>query len=218
MIVYYYSDFESTSDKEIARMMQWMPQQQVDLISRMKTLSRRREQAVSYAMLAYALQNDMADVFSSETIIRAIPSGIVDFVPQKPPEWRVAEHGKPYLTNYSDVYFNISHCREAIATAVSNAEVGIDIEGRRKFSQTLLQRAFNDREQALVAASSDPEAEFGRLWTRKEAWFKYTGTGILIEHLKTTEAEASKASCKIETYLVENKTKNPFNLSIAQKK
>ena len=216
MIVYYFNDFDSAGEREIERMLDWMPRQQVELVSGMKSLARRREQAMSYAMLAYALQNDSDAIFSKELNVKAIPISILHFVPQQPPLWRVAEHGKPYLTNYENIFFNISHCQQAIVTAVSDCETGIDVEGRRRFSDTLLQRAFNDEEQALVAASDDPEREFARIWTRKEAWLKYTGTGILMEHLKTTEAEAAAAQCAITTQLITpTPPHEPFYLSIA---
>ena len=129
------------------------------------------------------------------------------------PLWRLGEHGKPYLTTHEGILFNISHCREAIVTAVSDHEIGVDAEGRRKFSETLLHRALNDEEQASVLAAPDPELEFARIWTRKEAWFKYTGTGILPDHLKTTEAEVKEAGCSIETIWTDDR----FWLSLCQK-
>ena len=84
------------------------------------------------------------------------------------------------------------------------------MEGRRKFSESLLQRAFNGEEQTMITENDDPESEFARLWTRKEAFFKWTGTGILIDHLKSTEEEARMAECLIETRRVAD-----FWLSIA---
>lgn len=36
-------------------------------------------------------------------------------------------HGKPYLLNYPDVHFNISHSGEYVACAVADSPVGVDI-------------------------------------------------------------------------------------------
>ena len=128
------------------------------------------------------------------------------------------EHGKPYLTNYPDIHFNISHCDKAIAVAVSNHEVGIDVEGRRRFNESLLQRAMNDEEQAAIHKSSDPEMEFAKLWTRKEAYFKWTGTGILLDHLKSAEADAKEAGCIVKSRLITPEFGNDsFYLSVAEK-
>lgn len=214
MIVYYFSDFEAVTEQTIESMHQWMPQQQRDILAGLKNIARKREQAFSYAMLAYAIGNNMAEINSGNTTISQFKIQNTKFKIENPlPLWRLGEHGKPYLTTHEGILFNISHCREAIVTAVSDHEIGVDAEGRRKFSETLLQRALNDEEQASVLAAPDPELEFARIWTRKEAWFKYTGTGILPDHLKTTEAEAKEAGCSIETIWTDDR----FWLSSCQK-
>lgn len=217
MIILYFTDFEAVGTEQIEAMLSWMPQQQVELARSMKTLSRQREQAVSYAMLAYALQHDMEQVTREEIVVTPFEATqLLEAIPD-PPTWAVAEHGKPYLTNRSGIFFNISHCRESIVTAVSSHEVGIDVEGRRRFSDTLLQRSFNDEEQAIMRNAEDQELEFARIWTRKEAWFKYTGTGILIDHLKSTEKEAADAGCLVDTREVTAPCDKGFFLSIARK-
>ena len=128
---------------------------------------------------------------------------------------RIAEHGKPYLIDHDGIYFNISHCKQAIVTAVSDYEIGIDAEGRRRYSDNLMERAYNDAEITAVLHSNEPETEFARIWTRKEAFFKWTGTGILIEHIKSVEQDAVAAGCSISTQLVTPDRGNPFFLSIA---
>lgn len=37
-------------------------------------------------------------------------------------------HGKPYLKEYQDVYFNFSHCSQGVVCAVSINDIGVDIE------------------------------------------------------------------------------------------
>ena len=46
---------------------------------------------------------------------------------QKLPEIKYSKTGKPYFKN-SVIYFNYSHSKNYIACAISNKEVGIDIE------------------------------------------------------------------------------------------
>lgn len=90
----------------------------------------------------------------------------------------VGEHGKPYLADYPDIHFSISHCRNGIAVAVSNHPVGIDMESFRKVSPALIDRCMNAEEKAAIQASDNQEKEFSIYWTRKEAVFKLLGTGI----------------------------------------
>ncbi len=216
MVVYYLSDFESVTQKHIDQMLVWMPQQQQELVRSMKTLQRQREQAVAYAMLSLALYEKDNNIYSPDIVLRHIHIEQLNFDNRDFafPLWELKEHGKPFLTNHDGIEFNISHCSKAIVTAISTDIIGIDVEGRRRFSESVLQRAFNEKEQYLVKKSDEPELEFARIWTRKEAWFKYTGTGILLDHLKTTEYEAYNAGCIIETLWVNDS----FWLSTAEKR
>lgn len=90
----------------------------------------------------------------------------------------VGGHGKPYLTDHPDIHFNISHCRNAIAVAVSDRPVGIDVESIRKFSDGLLDKTMNASEKAAILSADVPGLAFAAFWTRKEAVFKLMGTGI----------------------------------------
>ena len=88
------------------------------------------------------------------------------------------EHGKPYLLDYPDIHFNLSHCKNGIAVAVSDQPVGIDIESFRKVSDSLIRYTMNEEEQRIIRESDDPTRTFTEYWTKKEAVFKLRGTGI----------------------------------------
>ena len=87
--------------------------------------------------------------------------------------------GAPYLPSRPDIYISISHCRMAVAVAVSTqGPVGVDVECRRKVGDGLMQRVCTAEEQQSIGASDDPVMAFLRLWTRKEAVLKCRRTGI----------------------------------------
>ena len=94
----------------------------------------------------------------------------------------VVEHddkGAPFLPDHPESSVSISHCRTAVAVAVScEGRVGIDVECRRKIGDGLLQRVCTVEEQAAVRAAVDPTMTFLQFWTRKEAVLKMHGTGI----------------------------------------
>ena len=97
------------------------------------------------------------------------------------PEFRIAEHGKPYVKMPlcdEMIYFNLSHCRKAVACAVSDNEVGIDVECIGRYGERLARYCMCDEEMQRIQESADPDAEFTMLWTRKEALLKLTGEGI----------------------------------------
>lgn len=93
-----------------------------------------------------------------------------------------SEQGKPFFKNYETFFFNWSHTRDALVIAVSDAVVGVDVERLplRHDAQRLARRFFTAHEAAAVSAAQDPDARFAELWTRKEAYLKYTGTGLSV--------------------------------------
>ncbi len=93
------------------------------------------------------------------------------------PTWRYNEYGKPYLVQ--GPFFSISHCKQAILVAISDREIGVDVESIRRADDSLVRRTMNEAEQARIASAPDPQRAFIALWTRKEAVVKMRGTGIL---------------------------------------
>ncbi len=94
------------------------------------------------------------------------------------------EHGKPYINSIENppVYFNLSHSHGYVACAVSDNEVGIDIEAIREFNIKIAERCFHKKEYEYLKQFSGKEQEekFCRIWTMKESYLKFTGQGISI--------------------------------------
>lgn len=93
------------------------------------------------------------------------------------------EHGKPMLKEVSNIHFSISHCKEAIAVAVADRPVGIDVETLRMPSEVLAEKVMDEGEKLRFDISDTPEDFFTALWTAKEAVMKCRGTGIVMEEL-----------------------------------
>lgn len=94
------------------------------------------------------------------------------------PIFSYGEHGKPSIVGHPDIHFNLSHCSQAVVCAVSSQPVGVDVETIRHFKEPLARYTMNDDELSLITASSAPDVEFVKLWTKKEAVLKLLGTGI----------------------------------------
>lgn len=223
MLIYFYRNAERLSTELLDSLVALMPQQQQNIVLHYKTHRQRCEQALAYTMLCHALKKQQLRIRKTHAnaVFRFRDELLTPrYIKRNAPIWAFGEHGKPYITNYEGIHFNISHCREAVAVGISDHEIGIDIEGRRRFSDTLIERAFSDEEKAILKDCDDPQKEFACIWTRKEAWFKYTGTGILMDHLKTTEADARDAGCIIHTspVVATEEGDEVFWLSIAEKR
>lgn len=85
--------------------------------------------------------------------------------------------GKPISSN--GVRFNLSHSGSYVLLAVSDSEVGCDIERVRDVDPLKLGRVvFCVRELELIERASDKTAAFFTLWTKKEALLKCMGKGF----------------------------------------
>lgn len=94
----------------------------------------------------------------------------------------MSETGKPYLKN-SRMCISKSDTKNYIAVAVSDTDIGIDIEeaSRRADIQALSSRFFCSEEQEYIASQNDMHRAFLKIWTRKEALLKADGIGIRVE-------------------------------------
>lgn len=97
-------------------------------------------------------------------------------------EYTYGEKGKPYFKEES-VYFSLSHSKDYVFGVFSEREIGADIQyGKPDYSERIVSRFFTEKEQKLWQGCSDKETRrrlFYKLWTRKEAYGKLTGDGII---------------------------------------
>ena len=91
---------------------------------------------------------------------------------------KIVYGGKPYIDGY---HFNFSHSGDYAICAISDDEVGCDIERIAEANLKIAKRFYHENEYKRLASLSD-EAEqrkiFYYYWTAKEAFVKNIGTGI----------------------------------------
>ena len=102
------------------------------------------------------------------------------------------EQGKPYIAGCPEFYFNISHSGDVVAIAYGNIPVGIDVEiiRCRESDLKVAKRCFTEEEYTFITdgayaldmagKSHSVEERFFMVWTMKEAYLKYKGTGISV--------------------------------------
>jgi 4'-phosphopantetheinyl transferase len=127
---------------------------------------------------------DLLPKQSSQPFLRQILSGYVEQSADKLIIER-GEFGKPYLSDFPQWQFNLSHSDEKGVVAVSNkTPVGIDIEQikERKSLDSLVKKCFALSEQNYWFGLSEAEkiTIFYAFWTRKEAVVKGIGRGIAL--------------------------------------
>lgn len=88
--------------------------------------------------------------------------------------------GKPKLSN-TNLHYNISHSGDWAICAVSDIEVGCDIEKIGSADLNVAKRFFCPEEYAHIAEQASPTEQrllFYRYWTLKESFIKATGLGL----------------------------------------
>ena len=90
------------------------------------------------------------------------------------------EKGKPFIVGVENVFFNISHSGDYVVCAVSDREIGIDIEKRAKARMEVAGRFFHGEEvtQLKMLEEDKQDQLFFNYWSVKESFLKYIGTGL----------------------------------------
>lgn len=89
---------------------------------------------------------------------------------------------KPVIKDHPEICFNLSHCKTAIACAVSEKQVGVDVQENRASIEKIAKRFFSENEIKMISSIDDKflrENLYRRVWTLKEAYGKYTGKGLM---------------------------------------
>ena len=66
-----------------------------------------------------------------------------------PVSWEYLQNGKPRLLKYLNFFYNISHSGDYAICAVSDSEVGVDIQKIRKPDMRIAKRYFTEDEYNL---------------------------------------------------------------------
>ncbi|MEA4832229.1 hypothetical protein SDC9_160659 [bioreactor metagenome] len=130
------------------------------------------------------------------------------------PEFELSCKGKPYFPRETGVCFSVSHSRGFFAAAFSEScrDIGIDIEcfvSREKSTdeqpamldtrfERIAERFFSEGERKKIYSSNEPDHEFIRVWTRKEAIVKCSGEGI--SGLRAACADSASSASGFELY------------------
>jgi len=151
-MIYLFDDVMNIPDGVIHEAFQLMPPERRQRASRYHYIIDRDLCVLAYWLLMRGLRNEY---------------GITE-----PPAFTYGKNGKPYLAGHPGVFFNVSHCRAGIVCAVSDNEVGIDIQDVRPFDMDVAKRVCTSDELETLRQSREPERLFCELWTIKESYIK----------------------------------------------
>jgi 4'-phosphopantetheinyl transferase len=153
------------SEPQCAMLRGWLDAREMERASRIPNLEKRRAFEVAHGILRYLLGR-----------YRGCDPDTIEFATE--PE------GKPSLALAEGIEFNMSHSAEWAAFAFSsNCAVGVDLEqvhalpGLPAIMRRLL--CAEEAEELMQFSERDRERGFFCCWTRKEAYAKAIGLGLL---------------------------------------
>ena len=124
--------------------------------------------------------HDLTDALISKAVGECVV-GVCDFSVVRSPK------GKPLITGVTNnqIHVSVSHCLDTFACIISDFNCGLDIQNPRDINYLKIAERFYDALEIKYVKKNGKEG-FYKLWTRKEAYAKYIGTGI-IEVLRGTD-------------------------------
>ena len=174
-------------------------------------------------VLSFIQQPDYNASFWSRILLQEALSQL-----KLPFEWKqlqYSEKGRPFLLN-KPLDFNLSHSGVYVFLGIDSHKIGVDIEKHRTVKYQNFNRQFSPQELRQIESADEPQKEFFRLWSVKEAVIKADGRGMAVlsrTHIYTdTDAKIDEMTWfyqslhELETYSMAVCSERPFESSQAK--
>ena len=156
-MIYIYNNIADYSDGQYQINLNSLPQWRKEKALQYKKLDDRKRSVLAFVLLERALREEY---------------GITEVL-----EFVYNEFGKPSFSNLP-IHFSLSHCKDAVACAVSDHNIGIDVETIVPYNPDVARRVCTAAELEMLEQSANKDVDFIKLWTAKEAISKYEGMGL----------------------------------------
>lgn len=189
----YYSNWQENAGMPSADKIEILSLAEKKHLARLRKTVDQISYARAHLLLRHALQRYVG-----------IPAADLDFI--------VESTGKPKLlikSNADPIEFNLTHCQNLVACAISRSPVGIDAEPLdRLLENETIERILHplEQERFRVLNSADRAKQIIQYWTCKEAALKAVGCGlsieptqVLIDFVNASEATALIYASKSQT-------------------
>lgn len=89
-------------------------------------------------------------------------------------------NGKPFILDYTGLYFNISHSGDWVICGAGDSPLGVDVEAVSPNNMDFFEGYFSKEEIELSSAFHGKDSMFNchQLWTVKECYAKAKGLGL----------------------------------------
>ncbi|MBO4281524.1 MAG: serine hydrolase [Lachnospiraceae bacterium] len=194
----YLADIGPLSEPSVyKRLSEAMTPQRAAKVSKLKSRRDRFLAVGADALLSTALTRYLSGKLfeKNEGRVTAVDLSAIETVTFAAKEYRKTARkkgGKPFLKAFPDFHYNLSHSGTKVLLAVSDREIGCDIQKVSGHHERVMKRFFTEPEQAYVTGvTEDGRAErFTEIWARKESFVKATGRGLAEDFRSFTVSDA----------------------------
>jgi 4'-phosphopantetheinyl transferase len=157
-MLYIFQDLNNLSDESFYKLKRFLSKERLHRVDKYRFMLDRKLSLIAYLILRYGLY--------------------CEYNIQAEPIFKYNEYHKPYLLGYPNIFFNLSHCKDGVICAISNKDIGCDIQDISEKSVVLSSNIFSKNELFSISTSNDIPKAFTLMWSVKESYFKLVGTGL----------------------------------------
>lgn len=158
-MIYYFTKMNEFDKSDFFRSYRLLSHERKEKVDQYRFLCQKKMSALAYLLLKFGIKRE----YSIEEELK----------------FEYGKYGKPVLKNHYDIKFNLSHCKWGVACAISDKEVGIDIEYINYENLECINMVMSKEEKYKILQSKNPEVVFTRFWTIKESYLKNLGIGLI---------------------------------------
>lgn len=147
-------------------------QQSLDILT-----PERKAKALRFRRFKDQNRSIATGLLEAYAFIQILGSSKSEYLIEKGPE------GKPYLKDYPEIHYNISHAGDWIVCGIGGQPLGIDVECADKYTERVVTRFFQKEEVEDILSEPDLERRkeiFAEYWVMKESFMKLSGGGLSI--------------------------------------
>ena len=180
-MIYLYDTLENYSDEQYLKHLNVLPTWRREKALQYKKHDDRKRSVLAFVLLQRTLREEYGITEVSEFVYN--------------------EFGKPSLPNLP-IHFSLSHCKDAVACAVSDNNVGIDVEGIVPYNPNVARRVCTVAELETLTQSENQDTEFIKMWTMKESISKFDGRGLTMSFNKINIGNYTMLTQEASNYIL----------------
>ena len=179
-MIYYIDYVDNIEEGKVQELFPYLSPERRETVSRYRFTKGRVQSTLAYLLLRYGLIKDY---------------GILPV-----PQIGKTAQGKPFLREHPHIHFNLSHCEKAVACGFSSTPIGVDVQHMVPYRESIT-KFFMTPEERKQAILGDSDRIFTHLWTLKECYGKYSGSGICyaMSEIPVTEGWTPEG-CLLKSY------------------